>query len=63
MEAKEKAKELVKKFACGRRDTSKRNAVMCAEQILSNDWFMPDRENYTLWKNYWEEVKKEIEKL
>jgi hypothetical protein len=60
---KEKAKELVKLFACGRAETSKRNALICAEQISLSDWFMPDRENYALWKNYWEEVKQEIEKL
>ena len=57
MTPKEKAIELVDKFALG--GWGKENALRCVDEILNINSVDKD---YDL-SNYWEEVKQEIEKL
>lgn len=78
MTPKEKAKELYKKFSeeipaniCENIyefvDVDKRATKKCAsisvEEILNDDWYIATREDLIARKEYWEEVKKEINNL
>jgi hypothetical protein len=57
MSPKEKAIELVDKFALG--GWGKENALRCVDEILSINSVDKDEDL----SNYWEKVKQEIEKL
>ena len=76
MKAKEKAKELVKKFFndYGEKNKdgsfdicivsivrAKQCALICVEETEKQDWFIPTYNEKIAWHEYWKEVKKEIE--
>jgi hypothetical protein len=72
MTPKEKARELVDKFrlnvvdyeGSGLNDyKAKQCALIAVEEMLSNDGWSSSREEFNTFKNYFEEVKREIEKL
>jgi hypothetical protein len=57
MTPKNKAKELVDKFALG--GWGKEHALTCTSEMIKVAWFIPDGEIY----DYLMKVKQEIEKL
>ena len=67
---KEKAQELVEKYAiwswnetyCDY-NMAKELALIAVDEVLNDDWFIPNREDSLARKKYWEEVKKEINNL
>ncbi len=71
--AKEKAKELVLKFAMYLRanliydeeanEDAKQCALIAVDEILDDDMYGMEEEHFEKRINYWEEVKQEIEKL
>ena len=66
---KEKAKELVDKMRdeipchCDDWEQAKQCALIAVDELLSNDGFSSSREEWAIFKKYWNEVKQEIEKL
>ena len=73
MTPKEKALELINEyydfFNTDIYDTKvffedcKKCALIAVDKIEEADWFISNKENWDEWKNYWQEVKQEIEKL
>lgn len=64
-----KAKQLVNKFMSYGlhnkymgRTSARQCALIAVEEILSNDGWSSSREEWDIFINYWEEVKKEIDK-
>lgn len=71
MTPKEKAKKLVEKYH-KKYDSlfwdltwiqAKQCALIAVDEVLNDDWFIPNREDLLARKEYWEEVKKEINNL
>ena len=71
MTPKEKAIELVEKYN-KKYDLlywtlnwiqAKLCALIAVDEVLNDDWFIPNREDLLARKEYWEEVKKEINNL
>ena len=63
MTAKEKARELFDRFKKNNKDTifnAKKCALIAVEEILNNDGFTKFDDHLT---DYWQQVKREIEKL
>ena len=56
MTPKEKAQELIEKYP-------KQCALISVEEILNDDWYIATREYLIARKEYWNEVKTQIEKL
>lgn len=75
MTPKQKAQELVDKFMTIDSDSemfdgfqmkqfyAQRCALIAVDEVLNDDWFIPNREDLLARKEYWEEVKQEINKL
>ena len=72
MTPKQKAQELVYKYYelvddIYSNEAAKKNAKMYAliavEEILKDDWYIATREDLIARKEYWNEVKQEINKL
>jgi hypothetical protein len=42
---------------------AKQFALIAVDEVLNDDWFIPNREDLLARKEYWEEVKKEINNL
>ena len=70
MTPQEKAQELVNRFAPyvdtfhkGILENAKQCALIAVDEVLNDDWFIPNREDSLARKKYWEEVKKEINNL
>ena len=75
MTPKEKAQELVDKFMTIDSDSeifdgfkmkqfyAQRCALITVDEVLNDDWFIPNLEDSLARKEYWEEVKQEINKL
>ena len=74
MKSKEKAKELVDRFYDLQYDIvervpdnihqiAKQCALICVDEIMKTDWYIPNLSDAIDWKIYWQEVKQEIEKL
>ena len=70
MTPQEKAQELVNRFAPyvdtfhkGILENAKQCALIAVDEVLNDDWFIPNREDSLARKKYWEEVKQEINKL
>ena len=42
---------------------TKQCALIAVDEVLNDDWFIPNREDLLARKEYWEEVKKEINNL
>ena len=71
MTPKEKAEELVNKYNSGSDllywilnwIQAKECALIAVDEVLNDDWFIPTREDLLARKEYWEEVKQEINKL
>ena len=75
MTPKEKAQELVDKFMTIDSDSeifdgfkmkqfyAQRCALIAVDEVLNDDWFIPNLEDSLARKEYWEEVKQEINKL
>ena len=75
MTPKEKAQELYQKFSdqipantCGDisefivvyERVTKKCALIAIDEVLNDDWFIPNSEDLLARKEYWEEVKQEI---
>ena len=75
MTPKEKAQELVDKFMTIDSDSemfdgfkmkqfyAQRCALIAVDEVLNDDWFIPNLEDLLARKEYWEEVKQEINNL
>lgn len=70
MTPKEKAIELVNKYNNNDHlyysitiEQAKICALIAVDEMLNADWFIPTKEDFTRWSDYWKEVKQEIEKL
>ena len=69
MTPKEKAKELIEKYQFVEiaNYTSmfeiKECALITVDEILNDDWYITTQEDLIKRKEYWQEVKQEIEKL
>ena len=70
MAPQEKAQELVNRFAPyvdtfhkGILENAKQCALIAVNEVLNDDWFIPNLEDLLARKEYWEEVKQEINKL
>lgn len=70
MTPKEKAQELFDKYyelvsypTPNWRNIVKQSCLMAVYEVLNADWFIQTKEDYVMWSNYWQEVKKEIELL
>ena len=70
MTPKEKAEELVNRFAPyvdtfhkGILENAKQCALIAVDEVLNDDWFIPNLEDLLARKEYWEEVKQEINNL
>ena len=75
MTPQEQAEELVNKFMTIDSDSemfdgfkmkqfyAQRCALIAVDEVLNDDWFIPNREDLLARKEYWEEVKKEINNL
>ena len=69
MTPKEKAKELIEKYQFVEiaNYTSmfeiKECALIAVDEILNDDWYITTQEDLIKRKEYWQEVKQEIEKL
>lgn len=44
-------------------ELAKQSALIAVDEIINSDWFIQTIEDFNAWKNYWQEVKQEIEKL
>jgi hypothetical protein len=64
MTPQEKAIELIDKmYLVVLEQSVKQGALIVVDEVLNADWFIPTKEDSTMWSNYWNEVKQEIEKL
>jgi hypothetical protein len=79
MKPQEKAREIVNKYIdlsdyCDCLEYScicftmyeykaKQCALIAVDELLNADWFIPTKEDFTRWSDYWKEVKQEIENL
>jgi hypothetical protein len=68
MSPKDKAKQLVEdmSFSCRECDyeiRAKYSAIRAVDEIIELDWFIPTLRDKHEWTSYWQEVRKEIEKL
>jgi len=74
VKSKEKAKELVDRYYDLQYDIveivpdnihqiAKQCALICVDEIMKTDWYIPNLSAAIDWKIYWQEVKQEIEKL
>ncbi len=72
MTLKEKAEELIRKyytFGINKQGQTlswyecKKCALIAVDEILNDDWYIATREDLIARKEYWNEVKQEIEKL
>ena len=69
MTPKEKAKELIEKYQFVEiaNYTSmfeiKECALITVDEILNDDWYITTQEDLIKRKEYWQEVKQEIEKI
>lgn len=69
--AREKAYELINKYNLVVLDTAlggsnsrvKKCALIAVDEILNDDWYIATIEELLQRREYWEEVKQEIEKL
>lgn len=42
---------------------AKQCALIAVDEIINSDWVIQTIQDFNAWKNYWQEVKQEIEKL
>jgi len=70
MKPKEKAQELFDKYyelvsypTPNWRNIVKQSCIIAVDEMLNADWFIPTKEDFTRWSDYWKEVKKEIDEL
>jgi len=73
MTEKEKARDLVDKFLeyvdIDVRDSrhevegAKQCAIICADEIMDTDWFIPSIDDLNRWNHYWNNVKLEIKNI
>ena len=66
MTPKEKAEDLLLKYSVlkdGHNHLVKQCALIAVDEVLNDDWYISTIEDNIQRKNYWQEVKKEIEKL
>ena len=70
MTPQEQAEELVNRFAPyvdtfhkGILENAKQCALIAVDEVLNDDWFIPNLEDLLARKEYWQEVKKEINNL
>jgi hypothetical protein len=66
MTPKEKAEDLLLKYSIlkdGHNHLVKQCALVTVNEVLNDDWYIATIEDNIQRKNYWQEVKQEIQKL